>query len=113
MPADVSGLRKLAADLRRADYRGELGGVVRKVADNMAASARRRAPIETGSLRASIRAEHPGDLTSTVIADDEASFYVEFGTSRKGPRPFMTPSGNEAGRALDRALIRAISKSVL
>ena len=113
MPADVSGLRKLAADLRRADYRDDLGTVVRKVADNMAAAARRRAPVETGSLRASIRAEHSGDLTSTVIADDEAAFYVEFGTSHKGPRPFMTPSGNEAGMALDKALVRVISKGVL
>ena len=50
--------------------------------------ARSRAPVDTGRLRDSIRAEADG-LSARVIADCEYAAAVEFGTGRTPPQPFM------------------------
>ena len=53
-----------------------------------AEAARSRAPVDTGRLRNSIRAEADG-LTARVVADCEYAAAVEFGTRRTAPQPFM------------------------
>ena len=53
-----------------------------------AEAARSRAPVDTGRLKNSIRAEADG-LTARVVADCEYAAAVEFGTSRTPPKPFM------------------------
>ena len=61
---------------------------VAAAAQERAEAARSRAPVDTGRLRDSIRAESDG-LTARVIADCEYAAKVEFGTSKNPPRPFM------------------------
>ena len=51
-------------------------------------NAKARVPVDTGRLRESIRVEADG-LTARVVADCEYAAAVEFGTSRRSPRPFM------------------------
>lgn len=66
-----------------------------KATTDTQAEARRRAPVDTGYLRSSITARH-GAQGSTVFGVIEAganyAAYVEHGTSRAGPQPFMRPA---------------------
>jgi len=61
---------------------------VREAAEEHCAAAKDRAPVDTGRLRASIRAEAKG-LSARVLTDCEYAAAVEFGTSRAAPQPFM------------------------
>lgn len=62
--------------------------------------ARSLAPVLTGRLRDSIRSEGVG-TEREVIADSEYAVYVEFGTSRQAPQPFMFPAGDLGERILE------------
>jgi hypothetical protein len=48
--------------------------------------------VETGKLRNSIRAEKESTFAWEITTDDEKAPYLEFGTSRMAPRPFMAPT---------------------
>ena len=93
MPADTSALRKLAADLDAAParVRHDIEGVLDQAADDLASRARALAPVETGELRNSIRASGAGMDRAVTAAADHA-VYVEHGTRKMQPRPFMGPA---------------------
>ena len=61
---------------------------VRLAAAERCEVAKARAPVDTGRLRESIRAEAEG-LTARVVADCPYAAAVELGTSRSAPQPFM------------------------
>jgi HK97 gp10 family phage protein len=64
-------------------------------ADLVAGVARVRAPIETGSLKASIHVENARGHGYLVVAGDRDVFYahmVEHGTSHSAPQPFLVPA---------------------
>ena len=84
----AEGLRENADTLtRRASQ------VVRKAALDTMADAKTLAPVDTGNLRNSITTDaRPGDLVAVVEATADYSAYVEFGTRRMRPQPFMRPS---------------------
>jgi len=63
-------------------------GRVLAAAEEHRDGARARAPVDTGRLRDSIRAESEG-LTARVIADCPYAAAVEFGTKSAPPQPFM------------------------
>ena len=72
----------------------------RKVADGM----RARAPIDTGTLRASIQVTADG-----VVASAPYAGYVEYGTADTSPQPFAGPTVNQlAGPAAEDAGNRVI-----
>ena len=59
--------------------------------------ARERAPVDTGYLRSSIAATiDPGSTSGVIVgevtAGAEYAAYVEHGTSRQRPQPFMRPA---------------------
>lgn len=63
--------------------------------------ARERAPVDTGYLRSSIAATiDPGSgsglIVGEVTAGAEYAAYVENGTSRQRPQPFMRPAFEQA-----------------
>lgn len=47
--------------------------------------------VDTGALRASMRAEKTGDLEYQVMDGVEYGVYLELGTERMAARPFVTP----------------------
>ena len=70
--------------------------VVRKAAFDVEAHAKAHVPVDTGFLKNSI---HTEVLTQTwrvygaeVIADAEYAYWVEHGTSRMAPQPYMGPA---------------------
>lgn len=63
--------------------------------------ARERAPVDTGYLRSSIAATiDPGSTSGVIVgevtAGAEYAAYVEHGTSRQRPQPFMRPAYEQA-----------------
>ena len=67
--------------------------VVRKVAFDTEADAKALAPVDTGNLRNSITTAVTGDgLTAAVVATASYAPFVELGTSRMAPQPFMGPA---------------------
>lgn len=70
------------------------------------ASAPGEAPrVDTGTLRASIRFRAVARLTYEIVDGVEYGAWLEFGTSKIEPRPFMTPMAfgltRKAGRFFD------------
>ena len=86
---DTSEVRRLAGQLASAATRIEPTAekVGTKAAKRMAETAGRLAPRLTGTLASSIRAKG----TSFTAAVDYAGF-VEYGTSKTGPQPFIRPA---------------------
>lgn len=70
---------------------------VEGTADDIAADAQSRAPVDTGELRDSIK-RAGGGLKSTVEVGAKHGVYQEFGTSRSPAHPFLWPAV-EAARA--------------
>ena len=67
--------------------------VVRKVALDTEADAKQLAPVDTGNLRNSITTAVQGDgLRAAVVATASYAPFIELGTSRMAPQPFMGPA---------------------
>jgi HK97 gp10 family phage protein len=60
--------------------------------------------VDTGTLRASIRWERSGHLERTVMDGVEYGIYLEDGTERIAPRPFMRPAFDEVQVGIGRRL---------
>jgi HK97 gp10 family phage protein len=96
---DASELHGLAKDARAGAGRiGALASaVVRKAAYDVERGAKAAAPVDTGALRGSISTSFAGDgrhgaMTAEIGPTVEYGVYVELGTSRMGPQPFMAPA---------------------
>ena len=75
----------------RAAVQAKAGLVIAKAAHDIEAQAKTRAPVDTGLLKNSIRAE--GDGTSWQVVSPVAySVYQEFGTRHTPARPYMLPA---------------------
>ncbi len=88
-------LRRYAAELagESKSLRARASQVVRKVAFDTEATAKQLAPVDTGNLRSSITTQVTGDgLSATVVATASYAHWVESGTSRMAPQPFMGPA---------------------
>ncbi len=83
--------------------------IVSKVATDTKADAQAFAPVDTGNLRNSITTgrapEHNGsNIAHEVVARTNYALYVEGGTSRMEPRPFMGPATERNAPALREAM---------
>lgn len=112
---DASEFYALAAQLETASGRigAPISAAVRKTALAIEADARAAAPEgPTGDLRDSIKATITGDgrgsvMSAEIAADVPYAGFVEEGTSKMAPQPFMMPAGDrrhpELGEAIDKA----------
>lgn len=93
MPADFSQVLTLAQRIRQLSKPTK--AAVRKtvVVTTRAAraTARSNAPVDQGVLRKSITGRTRG-LTGTVTATAPYAAFVEYGTARTDPQPFMDPA---------------------
>lgn len=86
---------QMRAGVRRV---GSLGAaIVRRHTLACEGLAKVLAPVDTGHLRSSIGSSFTGDgrsgtVTGTVTAAARYSGFVESGTSRMAPQPFMAPA---------------------
>lgn len=102
-------MRRVAADLTRASSTlvPRASAVVRKVALDTEADAKALAPVDTGMLRNSITTAVQGDgLRAAVVATASYAPFVEQGTSRMSPQPFMGPATDRNAPAFREAMGR-------
>ena len=99
--ARIQTPNQFAAELasEAAKAKSEVSKIVRAAAFQLQGLARVNAPVDTGALRASISVGHPlggdlrpGDLSAQIGPTVEYGAFVEFGTSRSGGQPYMTPA---------------------
>lgn len=65
-------------------------------ARNVEGAAKANAPVLTGNLRNSIETMPGEDLSARVNVGAYYGIYVEYGTSRMGAEPFLTPAVDAA-----------------
>lgn len=65
--------------------------------------ARRDAPVDTGALKGSIRIS-AGREWRRVGSNVRYAVFVELGTSKMSPRPFLFHNGERAGLAIEKEL---------
>lgn len=102
-------IRRVAADLTRqaATIQPRASQVVRKVALDTEADAKALAPVDTGNLRNSITTAVQGDgLRAAVVATASYAPFVEQGTSRQAPQPFMGPATDRNAPLFEEAMKR-------
>jgi HK97 gp10 family phage protein len=77
----------------------EVRDVVRKVTFATEAGGKVRAAVDTGFMRNSITSDFVGSNADVAVGTTgpEASYskFVELGTSRQAPQPFMGPAADE------------------
>jgi HK97 gp10 family phage protein len=96
---DVSQFNQMAAELEKAGPRvgAAVSQQVRKTAKAVEASAKAGVPVKSGALRDSIDTKIFGTgnskrTTAVVRAGTDHARFVEEGTSRQAPQPFMKPA---------------------
>lgn len=97
MPIDITPVVDLAHDL--STQAGKIGGtvavVVRKTAFDIETDAKSLAAVDTGYMRSTIGVDTTvTPTTATAVIGPTANYapFVELGTSRMAPQPFMGPA---------------------
>lgn len=114
--SDASEFATLARQLTVAATRigAPVSAALRKSSKAMEADARALAPVgATGDLADSIEATTHGDgrsasMSAEVSTDVPYAGYVEYGTSRQAPQPFMQPAVEKHLPPLESAFERAL-----
>lgn len=70
--------------------------VVRKTALEIETVAKRRAPVDTGALKASINTTADAPLHATVWTGIEYGPFVEYGTRYMAAQPYLIPAAEQA-----------------
>ena len=106
MEIEIVGLTELENKLSNLDVKlgKALAEALEEIAGKICDDAKGFAPVDTGALRKSIRVEKKGKLQVSVVAGGggvvnpktgrEVNYagFVEFGTSRMSPQPYMKPA---------------------
>lgn len=105
MGFDTGGIRQLRADLGKMSARAVpvASKAVAKTAHDIEADAKIAAPVDTGNLQNSISADI-GVLSAEIGPTAEYGRYVEEGTSRMAPQPYMGPAAERRFPELEKAL---------
>ena len=69
---------------------------IQEICDMLVEKAQSKAPVDTGFLRDNIVVESVSAGKGVVTSQADYSIYVEEGTSRQSPQPFMEPARLEA-----------------
>ena len=106
MEIEILGLKELEEKLSNLEEKlsRALNEALEEIAEKILDDAKNFAPVDTGALRKSIRTEKKGKLQVSVLAggggvinpktgrEVDYAGYVEFGTSRMAPQPYMQPA---------------------
>ena len=100
-------LLKLSADLGKASYevtrKAQL--VVAKTAHDIEADAKSFAPVDTGTLRNSISTTiSNGGLSAEIGPTVHYAPYLEYGTRRMPPQPYMGPAAERRAEPFVQAI---------
>lgn len=90
---------KIAAGLE-----GKAEAIVAKAALDIEAGAKLRAPVDTGTLRASIQASRVGPAHWRVTVGVDYGLYVEMGTRHMAAQPYLHPAVQAAEATFRQAM---------
>lgn len=91
--------------------------VVRKTAKDIQATAKTLAPVDTGNLKGAIvtsdlrAVSTSGTIGAAVQAKANYSGFVELGTSRMAPQPFMGPAADKHSPAFAAAMAEILARA--
>lgn len=112
MGFETGELKKLSIQMAKASGQvgSKLSAVVRKTAHDIEATAKSLAPVDTGNLRGSITTEITGDgrfgsMSAEIGPTASYGQYVEEGTSRMAPQPYMLPAAERHMPAFEAAVL--------
>ena len=100
-------LSKLALDLAGAESKTVVmaSRAIRKAALDIEAHAKAKAPVDTGALRGSISTTVANTgLEAEIGPTVHYGLYVELGTARMAPQPYMGPAADTVEPSLVEAL---------
>ena len=116
----MDDLRKLAADIRKAakgtGQRAQ--AVVRKTAVDIESTAKQIAPVDTGNLKGSIghsdlrTVGRSGSLSVEIGPTASYGVFVELGTSRMAPQPFMGPAADLITPGFEQAMAQLAQEAL-
>lgn len=119
MDVDATDLIRLGAELKAGSGRigARTAAALRKAGHDIERLAKEHAPVDTGTLRSSISTQVAGDGRSgsmTVAVGDHTDYglFVELGTSRMGPQPFMGPAFDAVVPSLSEVLESAVEDAL-
>ena len=90
-PSEIAEVHRRLAEIIPEEIDRQLA----EMAEQAAARARLYAPVKTGALRNSIGWRRIDFCVYELYVEVDYAAYVEFGTRRKGPRPFFRPAIKE------------------
>lgn len=70
----------------------EASNIIRNTALRVEKTAADNAPVDTGYLKQHIQSSSTGQLSAQVTSSANYSIYLEKGTRRMAPQPFMQPA---------------------
>lgn len=85
--------------------------IVTETALRVDREAKKRCPVDTGNLRASISMDVKG-IEAEVGTNVEYAPYIEYGTSRQKAQPFMTPARQKVENELNKIIVREVKNYV-
>lgn len=96
MAFEYDDIRKLTADLSDAipSIKEKGRKALRKTAIDTVNSAKNRVPVDTGHLKSTIGASFEGDLHAEIGPTADYGYWVEVGTSRMAPQPYLGPAAD-------------------
>jgi HK97 gp10 family phage protein len=105
---EMSQVIKLDAELAAtsAVVAERVSAAIAKTAFDIEADSKALCPVDTGFLRGSISSSVE-PLEAEIGPTAEYGAYVEYGTSRAGPQPYMTPSFDRRSSSLISAIEQA------
>lgn len=117
MTADAREIRKFGGDLTQLGLRAHDMAVkaVQKTAADITATAKSKAPVDTGNLKNSIGYNFGmsgGEIYAEIGPTAEYGIYQEFGTSKMAPQPFLTPAFDKHVPAFEKAMNQIIDKGL-
>lgn len=106
---DTAEVGRLEFDLGKAPEQvtRKASRAVAKTAHDIEADAKAIVPVDTGFLKNSISSDI-GDLSAVIGPTANYGRYVEEGTSRMGPQPYMRPAYDRRKESLVQALEQII-----
>ena len=111
MANEIKGLRELVQKLEK--IKGiNIKKALLKGAYVLQRASMKNAPVKTGFLRQSHESKET-EAGAEMIVNANYSYFVEFGTSKRLPKPFVRPAIDTEKGNIERAVAKEVVKEVI